>query len=76
MKKSNELSDHENFHMGVLVALGIVYDFDHETVAAEIVSACGTKELLRLAKSQDDPCLKKLRATARELNRKSPKTGN
>lgn len=60
----------DDFYCGVMAALAIVFDAGEETLAEEIVRSVGTLNLLRVAKREDDPWLKNLRATARELKRR------
>lgn len=57
----------DGFHSGVLAALACVYDAGQEVVAEEIVAAVGAAALLRIAKREDDMCLKDLRKTVRFL---------
>ena len=57
------------FFGGVLVTLAIVYEFDEETVAEEIVRRIGPSSLLRVAKVNEEPCLPRLRKTVREVIR-------
>jgi len=59
-----------DFHAGVMAALAIVYQFDAETIAEEIVRACSHEKLVSVARREDDPWLGNLRATIREVNRK------
>lgn len=60
----------DGFHAGVLVALAVIYDHGYETAAEEIVAAVGGPGLLRVAKREDDMCLKDLRKTIRFVNQK------
>lgn len=66
-RKHTALTTRDHFHLGVLMALGVIYDHDAETVAEEIVTACGKDDLLRLAKLEHDPCLPHLRKTVKFL---------
>lgn len=52
-----------DFHMGVLVSLAVIYANGQEVVAEELVNAVGPKELLRLAKKENDIALPALRKT-------------
>ena len=55
------------FLLGVLVALGCVYAAGDEVCAEEIVWTVGATSLLRVAKAEEDPCLRDLRKTIRFL---------
>ncbi len=70
---SAALTTDDHFHLGILVALGVVYAHDAETIAEEIVDACGAKELLRLAKQEEDPCLPHLRKTVFCVRKSHPR---
>jgi len=58
---------------GVLIALGIVYSMDSDptaTLAQEIVGACSPRDLLRVAKAENDCYLPLLRRTVRSLEKR------
>lgn len=57
----------EDVEIGILIALGVIYQCGAETVAEELVKACDEKALLRIAKREGDPYLKNLRQTVRFL---------
>ena len=59
----------EAFMCGVLAALGVVYDYDEETVAEDIVKAVGASGLLRVARANEDIFLPNLRKTINETRR-------
>lgn len=59
-----------DFHAGVLSALAVIYQHGEDTIAEEIVWACGAAELLRCAKDNDDPWLPDLKRTIRHLQEK------
>lgn len=65
--KASMTSASNDFYSGVLAALGVVYLQDAETLAEEIVGTVGAKELLRVAKRNEDPWLPNLKATIRFL---------
>ena len=55
---------------GVLIALAIIYSMDTDptsTLAQEVVGQVGARDLLRVARAEEDFCLPKLRATAKSL---------
>jgi len=58
------------FSAGVLAALGVVYDAGEDSLAEEIVYACGARETLRVAKAQGDPYLPSIKRTVKELSRR------
>lgn len=51
------------FEMGLLWALEVVYAHDAETIAEEIVGACDTRALLRVARREEVPRLPDLLRT-------------
>ena len=57
----------DEFINGILVALGVVYIHDAETLAEEIITLVGASALLRVAKDNDDVYLPNLRKTVRFL---------
>ena len=60
----------DDFYLGVIIALGVVYYADPDptaTLTQEIVGTCGAAALIRVAKKYDDMNLAKIRATVRSL---------
>jgi hypothetical protein len=62
-----QVAQNKDFYMGILVSLAVIYAAGAETVAEELVREVGPKELLAIAKAEDDIALPDLRKTIRFL---------
>jgi hypothetical protein len=65
MKRTNR--DKNEWLLGVLIALGCVYEAGAETIAEDIIKLVGPVGLLRVAKKEQDLYLPNLRKTIRFL---------
>lgn len=68
-KRVTSAAEDDAFHIGICVALFVIYDAGAETIAEELVGACGADDLLRVARKNDEPCLRDLSKTIRTLRR-------
>jgi hypothetical protein len=55
------------FHIGICVALAVIYDAGAEGIAEELIGCCGAGNLLRVARKNAEPCRADLIKTVRQM---------